>query len=252
VRARRRELLWRLACGAAGLAVGAGLAGGAGFVLVRRLYLERADLRLDPAGQDHHAAANRALPAAHRPRAVFFGDSRIAYWSPPPDLPGRTLVFRGIAGQSTAQLRLRFAEDVLALAPQEVVIQAGVNDLIAGQIAGRRDEAVARTVANLAALAEEAGARGIRVLLTTIVRPARPGLSHERLFVSVEALAADVALVNAALRTLALPSLRVLDLDALLAGDATALPEQYAADLVHFSEAAYAAINREIAAALAE
>lgn len=246
----RREILWRLACGAAGLAVGAGLAGGAGVVLLRRLYLERADLRLDPAGLAYFAGANGELPAPAKPRLVFFGDSRVAQWTPPAELPQRELVFRGISGQSTAQMRFRFADDVIALAPKEVVIQAGINDLVAGLIAGRRSEAREQTLANLTALAQDARARGIAVLLTTIIRPARPGLTQDRLLFSSAELAADVAAVNDRLRTLSLAGVRIVDLDAQLSGTSPALPAQYATDLVHLTDAAYAVANDAVAAAL--
>jgi lysophospholipase L1-like esterase len=147
-------------------------------------------------------------------------------------------------------MRFRFAEDVLALAPKEVVIQAGINDLVAGLIADRRAEAREQTVANLVALAEAASAGGASVILTTIIRPAAPRLSQELLLFSAAALASDVAAVNARLRALSAANLKVIDVDSLLAGSAAALPSEFATDLVHLTSAAYARMNAAIATAL--
>ena len=81
-----------------------------------------------------YADANRALaPAApDQARVVFFGDSITDRWSQPQSggfFPGRPYVNRGIGGQTTGQMLLRFRADVLSLSPRVVVILAGTNDL---------------------------------------------------------------------------------------------------------------------------
>jgi lysophospholipase L1-like esterase len=216
---------------------------------MQRLLAERSAMRLDPAGARRFAEANAAAGAADRPRAVLFGDSRVEQWAPLPDLGAHEILVRGIPGQSTAQMRLRFEADVLALAPRAVVIQAGINDLAAGQLASRREEAIALAAGNLTELVVLAGAQGISTVLTTVIRPAALSL-RESLTYSSAALLADVAVVNAKLRTLSLPGLRLVDADARLAGASAALPDAYAVDMVHLTPAAYAVLNEEVAKAV--
>src|SRR6185503_3948470 len=76
------------------------------------------------------AAANAALAPARdgEQRVVLFGDSIIDNWSNPGYggfFPGKPYVNRGISGQTTSQMLVRFRADVIALSPQAVVIQAG-------------------------------------------------------------------------------------------------------------------------------
>ena len=78
-----------------------------------------------------YAPANAALPPP-RPgeqRVVFLGDSITDRWDLAAGFPGAPYVNRGIGGQVTAQLLLRFLPDVVALRPAAVVILAGVNDV---------------------------------------------------------------------------------------------------------------------------
>ena len=88
----------------------------------------------DFGGLYRYAAANAAL-AAPKPgeaRVVFFGDSITDNWSKPDYggfFPGKPYVNRGIGGQTTAQMLLRFRADVIELRPKVVVILAGTNDI---------------------------------------------------------------------------------------------------------------------------
>jgi lysophospholipase L1-like esterase len=116
------------------------------------------------------AAANAALPAAKpmEQRAVFFGDSITDNWSAPSYggfFPGRPYLNRGIAGQTTSQMLLRFRADVVALRPKAVVILAGTNDI------GGNGGPVALGVVedNLASMAELAQSHGIRVVLASLL-----------------------------------------------------------------------------------
>ena len=81
-----------------------------------------------------YRAANAALPAplAGQPRVVFFGDSITEGWGVDGSstfFPGKGYINRGISGQTTAQMLVRFSQDVLALRPSVVVILAGTNDI---------------------------------------------------------------------------------------------------------------------------
>ena len=116
------------------------------------------------------AAANAALAkkAAGETRVVFFGDSITDNWSKAGYggfFPGKPYVNRGIGGQTTSQMLVRFRADVLALDPDVVVILAGTND-VAGNSGPIAPEAIEN---NLASMAELAKAHGVRVVLASIL-----------------------------------------------------------------------------------
>lgn len=125
------------------------------------------------------AEANKALPAAveGENRIVFMGDSITEGWRIDQSFPGKPYVNRGISGQTTPQMLLRFHQDVVALKPKAVVILAGTND-----IAGNTGLATNGQIEdNLAAMSEIAHANGIRVILCSILPvfdyPWHPGLN---------------------------------------------------------------------------
>ena len=114
-----------------------------------------------------YAPANQQLPAptAGRPRVVLMGNSITDFW-PKTDsafFADKTYEYvgRGISGQVSGQMLLRFWPDVIALQPKIVVILSGVND-IAENGGPYSPEA---TLHNIMAMAELAQAHGIRVVL---------------------------------------------------------------------------------------
>ncbi len=115
------------------------------------------------------ADARLGPPAEGERRVIFFGDSITEYWKLGDSFPGKAYIDRGISGQTTPQLRLRFCQDVLALKPAVVVILAGTND-IAGNTGPTTDEAIE---GNLSFLAELAKRNGIAVILASILPTAR-------------------------------------------------------------------------------
>ncbi len=96
------------------------------------------------------------------------GDSITDSWDDPKYggfFPGKPYVNRGISGQTTPQMLVRFRPDVLALKPAAVVILAGTND-IAGNTGPMTLEAIE---GNLASMAELARAHGVRVVLASVL-----------------------------------------------------------------------------------
>jgi hypothetical protein len=79
----------------------------------------------------HYRAANAALPATADGRAVFFGDSITYAWTLNGGkfFPGKPYINRGISGQTTPQMLVRFRQDGVDLQPDAVVILAGTNDI---------------------------------------------------------------------------------------------------------------------------
>src|SRR4029079_6142225 len=114
-----------------------------------------------------YRAANAQLkpPAPTETRVVFFGDSITDLWPMAASFPGKPYINRGIGGQTTSQLLVRFRADVIALAPKVVVILAGTND-----IAGNTGPiSLAEIEGNFATLVELARAHGIRVVLSSVL-----------------------------------------------------------------------------------
>jgi len=111
------------------------------------------------------ANATLAPPAAGENRVVFFGDSITDAWKLTEYFPGKPYVNRGISGQTTSQMLVRFHQDVIALHPKAVVILAGTND-IAGNTGPIRDEDIE---ANFASLADIARANQVQVVFSSIL-----------------------------------------------------------------------------------
>jgi lysophospholipase L1-like esterase len=130
--------------------------------------------RDDVAEIERYRAANAALLASGdaRPRIVLFGDSITYHWTADKlPAPARlNLVNRGVPGQSTTQMLLRFQDDVVALRPKAVVLLAGTNDLrvYEGDPAAARGLVVERAVRNLTSMADIADARRIKLVLATV------------------------------------------------------------------------------------
>jgi len=95
------------------------------------------------------------------------GNSITQGWAPLFDslFPGKPYVGRGISGQTTPQMLVRFRQDVIALKPQVVVILGGTND-----IAGNTGPSTLEMIEdNLASMTELARANGIRVVLVSVL-----------------------------------------------------------------------------------
>jgi len=108
------------------------------------------------------------LPAKGDQRVVFMGDSITDSWDAPNMggfFPGKPYVNRGISGQTTPQMLIRFRPDVIDLKPKVVVILAGTNDL-AGNTGPTTLEVIQ---ANLTSMAELARANGIRVVFASVL-----------------------------------------------------------------------------------
>jgi lysophospholipase L1-like esterase len=142
--------------------------------------IAREQLFHDLANFTRYGAANTTLPAPHpgKRQVVFMGDSITESWATidPMFFARPEFIDRGISGQTTLQMLLRFRQDVVALKPAVVHILAGTND-IAGNT-GPMD--LPTTEANIASMIDLARANGIRVVIGSVL-PAKdfswhPGL----------------------------------------------------------------------------
>src|SRR5882724_54520 len=125
----------------------------------------------------HDANAKETPATKNEARVVFMGDSITDSWQNPKFggfFPGKPYVDRGISGQTTPQMLLRFRPDVIALHPKVVVILAGTNDL-AGNTGPMT---VAQIEDNLTSMDELAHAHKIHVVLASVLPVSNYG--HDR------------------------------------------------------------------------
>jgi lysophospholipase L1-like esterase len=116
----------------------------------------------------HDDNSKIAAPAKTENRVVFMGDSITDSWDDPiygGFFPGKPYIDRGISGQTTPQMLIRFRPDVIALKPRVVVILAGTNDL-AGNTGPTTLEAIED---NFRSMSELATANGIRVVFASVL-----------------------------------------------------------------------------------
>ena len=176
--------------------------------------------------------AKLAPPAAGEDRVVFYGNSITEGWAPrfATLFPGKPYIGRGISGQTTPQMLVRFRQDVVALKPKVVVILAGTND-IAGNTGPSTREMIED---NLASMTEIARANGIRVVLSSVLPvydyPWKPGLQP----------APKIVALNAWMKRYA-ESLgeTYLDYHSAMKDARDGLPPALATDGVHPTEAGY-------------
>jgi lysophospholipase L1-like esterase len=177
-------------------------------------------------------------------RVVFMGNSITQGWAPhfATLFPGQPYVGRGISGQTTAQMLLRFRQDVIALAPAAVVILAGTND-----IAGNTGPATLEQIRdNIASMADLARANGIRVVICAVLPvydyPWKPGLEP----------AAKIMTLNAWLKEYAAAhGDAYVDLHGAMQDERHGMRAEYTYDGVHASEAGYRAMSALVAPAIA-
>lgn len=135
------------------------------------------------------------MPAAGEKRIVFMGNSITEGWfkADPDFFKGKPYIGRGIGGQTTPQMLVRFRQDVIDLKPFAVVILAGTND-----IAGNTGPATLEEIfGNIASMAELAASNHIKVILSSILPvfdyPWKPGLQPAEKIVKLNKMLKDYA-----------------------------------------------------------
>ena len=177
-------------------------------------------------GRYREANARLGAPAPGENRVVFMGNSITDAWAPHFDslFAGKPYIGRGISGQTTPQMLVRFRQDVIDLHPRVVVILAGTND-----IAGNTGPSTLEMIEdNLASMTELAQANGIRVVLASVLPaadyPWRPGLNPGPKIVTLNRWIRDYAAGHHAV---------YLDFHSAMADSNLGLPKNLAYDGVH-------------------
>lgn len=142
--------------------------------------------------------AKLPAPAKAEKRVVFMGNSITEGWlkTRPSFFAGKPYVNRGIGGQTTPQMLVRFRADVINLKPALVVILAGTND-----IAGNTGPSTLEMIKdNIVSMAELAKANGIKVILSSVLPvydyPWKPGLNPAENIFALNIMLKDYALKN--------------------------------------------------------
>jgi len=139
-----------------------------GFAGLDQYRASRLAIFTDDFGQlNRYRDANAALkpPAPGENRVVFFGDSITDIWRLDEYFPGKPYVNRGVGGQTTPQMLIRFRQDVIDLHPKVVIILAGTND-----IAGNTGPMLIEDIeANYASMAELARVHEIKVIYSSVL-----------------------------------------------------------------------------------
>src|SRR6266699_7250193 len=181
--------------------------------------------------------ANAALdpPATGEDRVVFFGDSITDIWNFAESFPGKPYINRGIGGQTTSQMLVRFRQDVINLRPKAVVILAGTNDIAGNSGPISNDD----LEANFASFAELARAHGIRVIFSSIL-PVHNYTPKAQDFFAQRPMPRILALNRWLKEYCAANNLTYLDYFSAVADDEGLLKRDLADDGLHPNKAGYA------------
>ncbi|HSP11404.1 MAG TPA: SGNH/GDSL hydrolase family protein [Salegentibacter sp.] len=182
--------------------------------------------------QKYHQENQKIKDSGKKPIAVFMGNSITEGWvnTNPEFFRKNNFTGRGIGGQTTPQMLIRFTPDVIDLEPEVVVILAGTND-----IAGNTGASSVKMITdNIKAMAQLAKANGIKVVLSSILPvydyPWQPGLNP------VE----KIASVNTWLKSYAQENNHIyLDYFPALANKKRGMKPEYADDGVHPTKMGY-------------
>jgi len=187
--------------------------------------------------------AKLAPPSSGEKRVVFMGNSITQGWinTDPDFFAGKSYVNRGISGQTTPQMLVRFRPDVINLKPAVVVILAGTND-IAGNTGPSTLEMI---MDNLISMAELAKANKIKVVLSSVLPafdyPWKPGLEPAPKIIKLNEMIKNYAEKK---------NIVYLDYFSSTVDERKGLKKEYSADGVHPNLAGYKIMEPLVEAAI--
>lgn len=171
-----------------------------------------------------------------RSRVVFIGNSITEGWinKRPDFFNSKKYINRGISGQTTPQMLLRFRQDVIALKPAVVVILAGINDI--AQNTGRYS--VEATSGNIFSMCELARQNDIKVIVCSVLPaldfPWKPGLEPAKKVIELNSVLKSYAEKN---------KLYYVDYFSAMVNEQMGLKKELGTDGVHPNEAGYAVME---------
>lgn len=203
-------------------------------IIILTLIMIESTYSQDWANLNRYQKENEALGLSplNEPRVVFMGNSITEGWSQihPEFFRDKPYINRGIGGQTTPQMLIRFRQDVIDLKPGVVVILAGTND-----IAGNTGPMSLKMIYdNIISMTEIAHANGINVIISSVLPaldyPWKPGLNPDK----------KIPLLNDMLKQYAENKGFVyLDYFSSMVDERNGLKKEYGADGVHPNKAGY-------------
>jgi len=185
---------------------------------------------------NRYRQANAQLkpPGPAENRIIFYGDSITDAWKLDTYFPGKGYINRGISGQTTPQMLVRFRQDVIDLSPKVVVILAGTND-IAGNTGPMTLEQIEANYASMAELARE---HSIRVVFSSVT-PIHDYIKQRQAFF-LQRSAEEILALNQWLRTYCEQNKIVyLDYFSAMVDEHGMMKESLADDGLHPNDAGY-------------
>ncbi|WP_299433804.1 SGNH/GDSL hydrolase family protein [uncultured Maribacter sp.] len=201
----------------------------------------------DWANLKHFQKENEAIkiPLENEDRVVFMGNSITIGWlhKRPDFFKGKPYINRGISGQTTPQMLIRFRQDVVELHPKVVVLLAGTND-----IAGNTGSSTLNMIINnIKGMAEIAKANNIKVILSSTLPaykyPWSPEIKPADKIVALNKMIKEYAFENDCI---------YLDYFSAMVDDRNGLPKKYAKDEVHPTAEGYAVMEPLVEEAIKE
>jgi lysophospholipase L1-like esterase len=198
------------------------------------LHAQKTDVQTDWANLKKYAADNERLKSmsSNEQRIVFMGNSITESWKiiDSSFFAGKPYINRGISGQTTPQMLVRFRSDVIELKPGIVIILAGINDIAenTGPIA------LENTFGNIVSMVELAEANNIKVILSSVLPAAeiswRPDLKPAEKVVKLNAMIKSYADKN---------NIVYVDYYSVMVNEKKGLKAEYTNDGVHPTLAGY-------------
>ena len=196
--------------------------------LISLLSLDASSQDKDWANLAKYAGDNKKLgaPAPGEKRVVFMGNSITEGWKIMDSafFAGRPYIDRGISGQTTPQMLIRFRPDVIELKPAAVVILAGIND-IAENTGPITLEAI---FGNIVSMVQLAKANNIKVVMCSVLPanrfPWRPSILPAQKVIALNKMLLNYALQN---------KIVYVDYYSVMVDDQQGLPKKYAEDGIH-------------------
>ena len=188
----------------------------------------------DWANLERYKADNKRLgsPKQNEKRVVFMGNSITESWSNilPEFFQNSSYINRGISGQTTPQLLIRFRTDVIDLKPRVVVILAGINDIAENM----GPSSVEMISGNIISMAELARSNNIKVIISSILPaknfPWRPSINPPPIVLTVNELIKSYANNN---------NISYVDYYSSMVDNQKGLIKEYGMDSVHPNKAGY-------------
>lgn len=180
----------------------------------------------------HDADSVLTASGKHKNLAVYMGDSITDFWinNDSAFFKSNSYIDRGISGQTTGQMLLRFRQDVIALNPKVVVILAGINDIAQNNGPERMDD----IYGNIVSMVQLAKTNHIKVVISSVLPafalPWRPAINPVPQVNALNALLKDYSEKN---------NIVYLDYFSSMADSRPGLPAALSKDGVHPNLAGY-------------